>query len=98
MLIVRNVFHAKYGMGDALAQHFVDGIQMWPQAHNFRVLTDASGPFFTVVAEMTFENFAAYEASEKEEFAHAEFGAWFEKMVPLVDGGHREFWTVQYPK
>jgi hypothetical protein len=97
MLVVRNVFRAKYGMGDDLVQLFRDGMEMWPSAHNFRILTDASGPFFTVVAEMSFADFAEYEKSEQEEFSHAEFGAWFAKMVPLVETGHREFLRVAYP-
>jgi hypothetical protein len=84
-------------MGDALVQHFRDGAKMWPGAHHFRILTDASGPFFTVVAEMSFVDFAEYERVEREEFAHPEFGVWFEMMVPLVETGHREFMRVAYP-
>ena len=60
------------------------------------MLTDASGTFFTVVAELTFENFAAYEEAQNAEFARSDFGAWFEKMVPLVDSGYREFLTVRH--
>jgi hypothetical protein len=96
MLVIRNVFRAKYGMGDALVQHILSDLDIWSEGQNFRVLTDASGPFFTVVAEFTVENFAAYEEGMKVEFAKPEFGAWFEKMVPLVESGHREFWTVQH--
>ncbi len=98
MLVVRNVFQAKYGMGDALVQLFVEGEPMWGSATNPRILTDASGKFFTVIAELTFENFAAFEASEREEFSHPEFGEWFAKMVPLVESGYREFLNVAYPK
>ena len=55
MLLVRQVFQAKYGRGDelvALFQEFNarmrDAGELSPQ---FRILTDASGPFFTVVTE-----------------------------------------------
>jgi hypothetical protein len=96
MLVVRNVFRAKYGMGDALVQHILSEPEIWSGGQKFRVLTDASGTFFTVVAELTFENFAAFEAAEKAEFALPQFGKWFEKMVPLVDSGYREFWTIQH--
>lgn len=96
MLVVRNVFRAKYGMGDALVQHILGNMDIWSEGQNFRVLTDASGPFFTVVAEMTVENFAAYEQAEKAEFAKPEFAGWFAAMVPLVESGYREFWTVQH--
>ncbi len=98
MLLVRNVFRAKYGMGDALVEHLLSMMEIWEGGQNFRVLTDASGPFFTIVAEFTFENFAAYEEAQKREFALPEFGEWFEKMVPLVESGYREFWNVEYPR
>jgi hypothetical protein len=83
-------------MGDALVQHILSDLEIWSAGQNFRVLTDASGPFFTVVAELTFENFAAFEEGQKAEFALPGFSAWFEKMVPLVESGYREFWTVQH--
>lgn len=95
MLVVRNIFHAKYGMGDALVAHILGSPEIWSGGLNPRVLTDASGPFFTVVAELSFESFAAFEAAEKAEFAMPGFGAWFEAMVPLVESGSREFWRVQ---
>jgi hypothetical protein len=96
MLLVRNVFQAKYGMGDALVELILSAPEIWEGGQNFRVMTDASGPFFTVVAEHTFENFAAFEAAQKTELALPHFGAWFAKMVPLVDSGRREFWTIQH--
>jgi hypothetical protein len=96
MLLVRNIFRAKYGMGDALVQHLTSSPEIWEGGQNLRVLTDASGPFFTVVAEATFDDFAHFEQAQKEEFARADFGEWFAKMVPLVESGSREFWTVQY--
>lgn len=95
MLLVRNVFRAKFGMGDALVQHIFSVPAIWAAGTDFRVLTDASGTFFTIAVETTFESFAAFEEAEKREFALPEFGAWFEKMMPLVESGQREFWTIQ---
>jgi hypothetical protein len=95
MLLVRNIFQAKYGLGDALVELILSSPEIWDAGQNFRMLTDASGPFFTVVAEHTFENFAAFEAAQEAEFALPGFSAWFAKMVPLVDSGRREFWTIQ---
>ena len=94
MLVVRNVFRAKYGMGDALVEHFVGAQEMLAGPQNVRVLTDASGPFFTVVVEGSYESFVEYERNAV--FARPEFSEWFAKMVPLVESGEREFWTVQY--
>jgi len=95
MLVVRNIFHAKYGMGDALVQLLKSDPEIWAAGKNLRILTDASGPFFTVVSEFSFDSFAAWEASQQQEFSLPQFGEWFAKMIPLVESGSREFWSVQ---
>ncbi|MCC2629836.1 MAG: hypothetical protein K0S14_3486, partial [Thermomicrobiales bacterium] len=53
MLLARQVFQAKYGRGDELLALFRelnarmrDAGELTPQ---FRILTDVTGPFFTVV-------------------------------------------------
>ena len=62
--------------------------------HGFRILTDASGPFFTVVTELEVESFAVWQQFMAEEFAMPEFGDWFARMMPLVESGRREFYNV----
>ena len=95
MLLVRNVFQAKYGMGDELVTLIREGEHMWEGVvQHPRILTDASGKFFTVVLEFMVADFAAYQAGEREEFSHPDFGAWFSRMVPLVESGYREFLHV----
>lgn len=96
MLLVRNVFRAKYGMGSALVEHLVSILDIWSGGQNFRVLSDASGPFFTIIAESTYESMAAFEEDQKREYSLPEFGPWFEKMIPLVESGHREFWNIEH--
>lgn len=96
MILVRNIFQAKYGMGDALVELLKSDMEIWSQGQDLRILTDASGRFFTVVAEFSFESMAAFEEAQGKEFALPQFGEWFAKMVPLVESGSREFWTIQY--
>jgi hypothetical protein len=60
-----------------------------------RILSDASGPFFTIVTEIEVANLAAWENLMKEVFADPKFGRWFERMVPLVEAGRREFYNVE---
>jgi len=63
MLVARQVFQAKYGRGDELVtlfQEFNTRMQEVDGAFQpFRILTDASGPFFTVVTEVEVESLAA---------------------------------------
>jgi hypothetical protein len=98
MLVARQVFQAKYGRGDELVALFKEfNTRMREEGENmprFRVLTDASGPFFTVVTEVAVENLAAWEGSFHEAMARPWMGEWFSHMMPLVESGSREFYTV----
>ena len=99
MLVARQVFRAKYGRGDelvALFQAFNARMQQEAggTALRFRILTDASGPFFTVVAEAEVANFAAWEGAFREGMARPWMGEWFGRMMPLVESGSREFYNV----
>ena len=55
MLRARQVFQAKYGHGDAMVGLFQEfNTRMQEEggdAPHFRILTDATGPFFTVITE-----------------------------------------------
>ncbi len=98
MLRVRQVFQAKYGRGDELAALFQEfNRQMWDAGEAlraFRILTDAAGPFFTVVTEGEVESLAAWEAGFQETMAAPWVGEWFSRMVPLVESGRREFYHI----
>jgi hypothetical protein len=67
MLVERTVFQAKYGRGDELVALFQDlngrirDEMGGEQARRFRIMTDASGRFFTVVTELEVENIATWE-------------------------------------
>ena len=95
MLIVRQTFQAKYGRGDELVALFKEfnkrmgeGDDAGPQ---FRILTDASGPFFTIMTEIEAENFAAWEGEFSATMNKPWMGEWFGRMMPLVESGRRDF-------
>jgi hypothetical protein len=94
MIVVRNVFEAKYGKGDELVQFIKESDTIWPSERKFRIMTDLSGRFFTIVTETDYESFSAWEADSKKYFGDDRFVAWFERMVPLVESGSREFYTL----
>lgn len=97
MLIARQVFQAKYGRGDelvALFKGFNARMQEDGLSVRFRILTDATGPFFTVVTEIEVESFAAWEGSFRELMARPWMTEWFGRMMPLVESGSREFYNV----
>ncbi len=100
MLLVRDVFQAKYGKGDDLVALFREIVGYWQRGqhtvklHDHRILTDVSGPFFTVVTELVVEDFAAWQQFMADEFAMPDFGDWFARMTGVTESGRREFYTV----
>lgn len=61
----------------------------------WRVLTDLSGPFDTVVLEVEAESLAAHEQARAELFASPEFQASMGRTAPLMAGGRNEFYTLE---
>jgi hypothetical protein len=94
MIVVRGVFQAKYGKGDQLVQLLKEANDLWPSERKSRILTDLSGPFFTVVNEAEYDSFSDWEADAQKYFGDPRFEAWFERLIPLVESGSREFNTL----
>ncbi len=98
MLIARQVFRAKYGRGDELVALFKEfNSRMQEEGEtgpNFRVLTDISGPFFTVVSEVEVESLATWEGRFRESMNRPWMSEWFGRMMPLVESGRRDPYTV----
>lgn len=96
MIVVRGVFQAKYGKGGDLVALIKEGNTMWPSLRGGhpRILTDLSGPFFTIVSEAEYESFGAWEADSQAIFKDARFAAWFARMTQLVESGSREFYSL----
>ncbi len=94
MIVVRGVFQAKYGKGDELVQLMKESNIIWPNQREFRMMTDLSGPFFTVITEADYESLSAWEADIQKYFGDDRFGSWFERMMSLVESGSREFYNL----
>jgi len=98
MLVARQVFQARYGRGDELVALFQELNTRMREADEtaspFRILTDATGPFFTVVTESEVENFAAWEEGFSEAMERPWMDEWFSRMTPLVESGSREFYNI----
>ncbi len=95
-VIERDVFQAKYGQGDELVALFKRARELMGEhgRSEYRILTDLSGEFFTVVVEFEWESLAQMEAERDATFADPRFQEWFAKMPDLVESGRRELFTV----
>jgi hypothetical protein len=106
VIIVRQVFQAKFGKGGELAAALeaanvplartLDMAQGWRAltGRGWRVLTDLSGPFDTVELEREVESLAEWERIRREIFGSPEFRDTFARTVELIDTGRTEFFTV----
>ena len=96
MILLRDIFHAKYGKGNDLLALFKEAEERWPDSSfpEARTLTDLSGPFFTIVRESVRESLTELEQRAGKTFALPGFDEWFARMTELVDSGSREYFTI----
>jgi hypothetical protein len=97
MIVVRNVFHLKFGKAREAVAALKEGVAIQKRLGvdvNQRLLTDLTGSFYTLVLELTLPNLAALETTLSKVMSDKDFHANYEKLVPLVESGHREVFNV----
>jgi hypothetical protein len=97
MILVRNVFQAKFGKGGELARQMVEGMQAsGAESGRWRILTDlTSGPFDTVVFEGEVDSLAEWERRRQQMFADPSFGESMRSTAELIQSGHAELYTIE---
>lgn len=96
MILVRDVFRLRFGKAKDARALLKEGLRI-AQKEGFpldRALTDVTGPFYTLVLESTHPSLATWESASSKAMKEKEWGAWYERLKPLVDSGHREIFTV----
>ena len=99
MIVVRNVFQLKFGKAREAVAVMKEGLAIQKRVLadvNFstRLLTDVMGRNYTLVLELTVPNLAAFESHGPRLFADKDWQANYQKMVPLVESGYREVFTL----
>jgi NIPSNAP len=97
MILVRNVFHLKFGKAREAVAIMKDGIAIQKKLGSdlsARLLTDVTGQFYTLVLELTAPNLAALETSQPRIMGDKDWQANYQKLVPLIESGHREIFTI----
>ena len=103
MIIVRMVFQASYGKGGELAAASSAAVKQVIAAtggdHRWKVMTDLSGPFDTVVQEIEVASLAEWEGIRTRLFTSPEFrealAAVMAATHALTVSGRTEYWTVE---
>jgi hypothetical protein len=96
MILVRDVFQLKVGKAKDAKALFKEAAAI-AKKYDMpagRALTDLTGNYYTFVWESTYKSLGEWEASMQDPRGAEEWGAWYQKFAPLIDGGHREIMTV----
>ena len=103
MIIVRTVFQGSYGKGGELAAAQTAAAKQFIAElggdHRWKVMSDLSGPFDTVVMEVEVASLAEWEGLRSRLFASAAFReAMATTLVAsraLTVSGRTEYWTIE---
>jgi hypothetical protein len=96
MILVREVFQLKVGKAKEAKALFQEAGAL-AKKYDMpvgRALTDLTGRYYTFVWESTFPSLSDWENSMKDPRGAEEWGQWYQKFSPLIDGGHREMFTI----
>ena len=99
MMVIRNVFQLKFGKAREAVALFKEGIAIQKRVgagldFSTRLLTDVTGPFYTLVLELTVPNLSTFESYAPRLFGDKDWQANYQKMTPLVESGYREVFSV----
>lgn len=96
MILVRDIFHLKFGKAKDAKVLLAEGEKINKEFgfDNTRVLTDLTGPSYTLVLESTWDSLAAWEGAMKEGLGADKWQKWYQEFIPLVDSANREIFSV----
>ena len=97
MIVVRNVFRLKFGHAREAVALMKEGVAIQKRSGSpfaSRIMTDVTGPFYTMILELTAPSLAVFEAEAPKAMGDKEFQANYQKLTPLIESGYREVFTV----
>ncbi len=96
MILVRDVFQLKFGKAKEAIDLMKKGLALEKKAgyNSQRLLTDISGPYYTLVMESTYPGLTEFENAHEKVGGSPEWRKWYQSFVPLVESGRREIFSV----
>ena len=99
MIVIRNVFRLKFGKAREAGALFKESLEIQKRIgagreFSTRMLTDVTGPFYTVVLEVSAPSLTAFEAEAPRLMGDKDWQAVYQKIGALVDSGYREIFSV----
>ena len=99
MILVRQTFKAKFGRAGSVAAQMKEHRDVISKAvgsnNRWRLLTDLSGAFDTVVLEIEIESLAEWEKRRGEMFQDTEFREAIGRSAEEFESGNTQFFTIE---
>ena len=99
MILVRQTFKAKFGKAGEVAAQMTEHNAVLSRVlgsdHHWRILTDLSGEFDTVVLEIEVQSLADWETTRGRMFQDPEFRASISRSTELLESGTSRFFTIE---
>jgi hypothetical protein len=101
MLQIRDVLQVKFGKIDQAVELFTQestpAAERVVMGNHDEVLTDITGDMYTLVNTFTVESMAEFAALRDRQFDQPAFKRWFQQYQLFIEGGRREYYTVEGP-
>jgi len=94
MIVVRNSFVAKPGQASKLAAQLKDALTSTGMLKNFRVMTDMTGDFNTVILEHEAANVGEFEARMKDYATNEAFKNKMKGYTDMYITGRRDIFQI----
>ncbi len=98
MVIERNEFRLKFGASAValnLWREYLNGVQRDDPKVHVRILTDISGPAYTLIVEQIHETFSEAEPARCRLVQRSDWKDFYQKFIPLCDSSYRTFYKQQ---
>lgn len=98
MIQIRDTLQVKFGKIDQAVELFTGSYKYAPfqaSKYHLNVLTDVSGPMYTLINEFVAQNLDDFESSRDQSMLKPGFEEWFRQFQLFVEGGKREFYNVE---
>ena len=98
MIQIRDTLQVKFGKIDQAVELFTGSYQYAPfhaPQYRLNVLTDISGPMYTLVNEFVVPNLGEFEIAQDQAPTQPGYAEWFRQFQLFVEGGKREYFMVE---
>jgi hypothetical protein len=98
MIIERNEFRIKFGKMREAKAIWLEIIRILKEETDLktRVLTDISGPAYSLVLEIELTDLNHFEQNFRREMSNTRVRELYQQFIPICDSSARTFYTIEY--